>query len=188
MDRPHGVFEPLDRQHRKTLFSLFGVPVSFTTLAPLSLPMMVGGMVPLAWALKRDEGLGAVLGTAVRLGLTLFLSNYAHSIGHILAGRLVGAPMNELIVTATRQVNAYFGDQSGYPTSTHITRALGGPVGNALVALVAVVAWTLTDSESEALRDASIANAGIALMAMLPMESVDGGSILAALRDAKESE
>lgn len=188
MDRPEGVFEPIDRQHRKTLFSFLGIPVSFTNLAPLNVPLTLGGVLPIAWWLKREEGAGAVAATALRLMATVVLSNFLHSLGHLLAGRLVRAPMDELIVTSTRHITAYHGDQSRFPTPVHVTRAMGGPVGNALVALAAVLGWTLTDSESEALRDLSIVNAGLALMAMLPIESGDGGSVLEALRDEEGSE
>jgi hypothetical protein len=57
-----------------------------------------------------------------------------HAFGHILSGKLVRSAMDELLITTTRDVNLYHGDQDSLPGTTHLARALGGPLFNLGVA------------------------------------------------------
>lgn len=182
MEQPLGVVEPIDRRHRRTAFALLGVPVSYTGLAGLALPLMVLGMLPVAlWG--KDRSPQAVALRALRLGILSESANYLHSLGHILAGKAAGAPMDELIVTATRHINLYEGDQSGYPPATHITRAAGGPALNLLIALLLFpLARALGNRLGGGLNEFALVNLVFGLMALTPIESVDGGTILKHLR------
>lgn len=183
MEQPLGVVEPIDRRHRRTAFALLGVPVSYTGLAGLALPLMVLGVLPVAlWGADRSPQ--AVARRALRFGVLSETSNYLHSLGHILGGKAVGAPMDELVVTATRHVNLYQGDQSDYPASTHITRAAGGPALNLLLALLLFpLARALSGKAGKWLRELALTNLVFGLIALAPIESVDGGSILHHLRN-----
>lgn len=42
--------------------------------------------------------------------------------------------MDEFVITATRDVNLYHGDQSLIPGYVHLVRSLGGPIFNLFVA------------------------------------------------------
>jgi len=61
------------------------------------------------------------------------ISTLIHAFGHILGGKLVRSPMDELLLTATRGVNIYHGDQSLVQSSVHVGRASGGPILNLLI-------------------------------------------------------
>jgi hypothetical protein len=182
MELPIGVLEPIDRRHRSTKFALLGVPVSFTRWAWLSYPIMMATALPLAWLEKRNEGAVTVALRAWQLGAIFMMANNLHSLGHILAGKIAGAPMDELIVTSTRQVNHYQGDQSHHPTSTHVTRAMGGMAMNLLIAVIFFVLYHGLGKKISPLRDIALVNGATALSSMMPVESVDGGSILEQLR------
>ena len=62
------------------------------------------------------------------------ISTLVHALGHILGGKLVRSPMDELLLTATRGVNIYSGDQRDVRSFVHLGRALGGPVLNLFAA------------------------------------------------------
>lgn len=104
------------------------------------------------------------------------VSTLIHQLGHILGGKLVGRPMNELLLTATRGYNIYCGDQSQTTSYVHLGRALGGPilnlvVGHSLAAMLLVV-------PSGLLYDLLASLASISLFfgygSFLPLPSVDG--------------
>jgi len=61
------------------------------------------------------------------------ISTLIHAFGHILGGKLVRSPMDELLLTATRGVNIYQGDQGLVQSSVHVGRASGGPILNLLI-------------------------------------------------------
>lgn len=184
MDKPLGVVEPIDEEHRKSRSKVLGIPITFTPFAVLAYPLHTAIATPYAW-LKgqlsddpQDRTWAEVAVAAQRYGMMAMVTNYLHSLGHILSGKAVDAPMDELIVTATRQITRYEGDQSGHPTSTHIARAAGGPAINALVAVAGLVAFVATGKKRQGLADFALFNAISAALALLPVESVDGGSIL----------
>lgn len=104
------------------------------------------------------------------------VSTLIHQLGHILGGKLVGSPMDELLLTATRGYNIYWGDQSRTASYVHLGRALGGPilnlvVGHSLAAMLVVV-------PSGLLYDLLASLASISLLfgygSFLPLPSVDG--------------
>ena len=62
------------------------------------------------------------------------ITTILHAFGHILSGKIVHSAMDELLITATRDVNLYHGDQSIVPGHVHLVRSLGGPVFNLFIA------------------------------------------------------
>lgn len=188
MEQPLGVFEPIDRRHRETKFAVLGVPVSFTRGAMLSWPMMLLPALPIAWWEKRGDGRGAILARAAQLATIFLSSNVVHSLGHILGGKLVDQPMDELIITATRQVNRYEGEQEHLPPTTHLARAAGGATANGLVGLVAGGLWLALGGQHALLRHLATSNVGSALLALLPVDSVDGKEILKRVRQLSGDE
>jgi hypothetical protein len=183
MARPFGVLESTDRRHRTTRFSFLGVPVSTTRFSPLALPLVFLSALPYAfWRDGERLSTGLAKGSA-KYGALMALTTYLHSIGHILSGKAVGAPMDELIVTGTRHVNHYVGAQEQYPRSTHIARALGGPFLNVIVALLALAIFRRLGNRPQWATDFALFNAVWGLGSFMPIASLDGASILEQLRN-----
>ncbi len=190
MDKPLGVKEPMDEAHRKERFKVLGVPVSYTSFSWLMYPLNYGA--GLAYTLLRNQVRGdeqplpKAAVTAQRYMTWLMATNYLHSLGHLLAGKLVGAPMDELIVTATRQVNHYEGNQGQHSKATHVARAAGGPLANLVVALLAFVAARLFQKKqaqaASGAAEFALFNALFGALSLLPLPSVDGHSILTQLK------
>ena len=104
------------------------------------------------------------------------ISTLIHALGHILGGKLVRGPMNELLLTATRGVNIYHGDQRLVQNFVHLGRASGGPILNLLIY---VVMLQLLPHSGVGFRTdilAAIASTSLFMGAggFLPLPSVDG--------------
>ena len=99
-----------------------------------------------------------------------------HAFGHILSGKMVHSAMDELLITATRDVNLYHGDQSLIPGHVHLVRSLGGPIFNLFVAgLCSALATVVAPGFWSALLASLIStNLFFGLGGFLPLPSVDG--------------
>ncbi len=125
------------------------------------------------------------LGVAERLYQALFftiaveVATAIHAFGHILSGKLIRSAMDELLITATRDVNLYHGDQTLVPGYVHLVRSLGGPILNILAA---GVFYTFAPAPNHSFLNGLTAslistNLFIGLGSFLPLPSVDGGVI-----------
>lgn len=169
----YGWLENLDTVRHIPLCALWGVRISITPLIWLSpliffaLGVLQNRTAPDTWHVFYLAGVYLI---AVEL-TTLF-----HGLGHILGGKLVGAPMDELLLTATRGVNLYYGDQSNLRGYIHLGRALGGPIFNLLIA--AVLYLFLPYIERGVWSDLWISLASTNLFfgvgSFLPLPSIDG--------------
>jgi Zn-dependent protease len=112
------------------------------------------------------------------------IATVLHALGHIVSGKLVGSAMNALLITATRDVNLYDGDQSAIPGRVHLGRALGGPLGNLLIAGICLGFGPLLASGLGADLAASLISVNLffGLGGLLPLPSVDGEVIWRELR------
>ncbi len=136
--------------------------------------------MPLYLAFGAAIGLLAESGTSLdaRLliglayGVMVYLTNGLHSLGHIISARLVGAPMDENLVTATFYVTLYYGDQTRHSRWVHIGRSLGGPLANLLTGLVALGLWQLADAGWLAFF--ALGNLLLGIYLLLPIPSIDG--------------
>lgn len=99
-----------------------------------------------------------------------------HAFGHMVSGKLVGSPMDELLLTATRGVNIYHGDQTPVPSHVHLGRALGGPVFNLVVAgvLYLVLPSAGRGLMSDLLASLAATNLFFGVGGFLPLPSIDG--------------
>lgn len=112
-------------------------------------------------------------------GLTAF-SMIAHQIGTIAAARSVGAPMKGVVFTATLAYNTY-PEEAPLPESVHMTRALGGPAGNLLLAVVAL-GLHRRHPRIRALAYLGWLNALFTCAALTPLPTMDGGAAIRAWR------
>jgi len=170
--RPLLVVEDIHAPTRKRLFTFGGVSVEATRYAWLAVPGYIAVGVLFA-ALGRFGGsLSTALLTGSALGAGLYLTNSIHSLGHIVAGRIVGSPMDVLLLTATRDVTLY-ASTTGSPTKrARIVRSLGGPVFNLLAGAAAFAAAVIFTSEW--VRFLSLANVAVGLWTLCPVPTLDG--------------
>jgi len=104
------------------------------------------------------------------------LTTVFHAFGHILSGKIVNSAMNELLITTTRDVNLYHGDQSHVPGYIHLARSLGGPLFNLLVAGVCIFFSTKFSQGfvSDLLASLIGTNLFFGIGSFVPIPSVDG--------------
>jgi len=84
--------------------------------------------------------------------------------------------MDELLITTTRDVNLYQGDQSVVPGYVHLARSLGGPLFNLLVAGVCIFLSTKFSQgfASDLLASLIGTNLFFGIGSFVPIPSVDG--------------
>ena len=104
------------------------------------------------------------------------ISTLVHALGHIFGGKLVRSPMDELLLTATRGVNIYAGNQNDIPAFVHLGRAMGGPVLNLITASLVVRLQTFVQFGFSADVLAAIASTSLfmGVGGFVPLPSVDG--------------
>ncbi len=102
---------------------------------------LVGSMV--LWVLLSLVGvlwLEMRIGTAVIGGFLAvilhWLGEFWHNLGHAYAARHTGNPMSGVIMMWVIAGSMYPRDEGELPAKVHIKRALGGPIGSALMAVV----------------------------------------------------
>ena len=127
-----GFIENLDTVRHISLGKFWGIKLSVTPLTWLS-PFVFFLLGLLLNALRPGMGLTETLYKAGVFMIGVEISTLVHALGHILGGKLVRSPMDELLLTATRGVNIYHGDQGSIPGSVHMGRAMGGPILNLLI-------------------------------------------------------
>ena len=185
MAKPLFVFENIHPSTQRKLCQFMGVEWRATPQAWLSVPVFLAlGVLATLWG-ERQLAISARFTLGLVYGVMLFLINNLHSIGHILSGKLVGSAMDANLVTATRHVNLYVGDQDEISKWTHIGRALGGPVFNILVGAATIMLWRLVGGNL--LAAFTNLNILIGLASMAPIPSLDGWVIWGRLMNANLS-
>lgn len=160
---------------------LFGIPVVATPHAWLNPFLLAGPAFIATFILVPDADLAGRVALTALWALLGLLMSFIHSIGHILSGKLAGAPMDKLVVTMTRQPNVYEGDQDHYPPRVHILRAIGGPALNLIVGAAAIIVL-LVAGYSPTLFVFAGMNLAFGLGALAPVPSVDGEVLARYLR------
>jgi hypothetical protein len=84
--------------------------------------------------------------------------------------------MDDLLITATRGINLYHGDQSLIPGHVHLVRSLGGPIFNLFVAGLCSIFASLVSPGfwTDLLASLISTNLFFGLGGFLPLPSVDG--------------
>jgi Zn-dependent protease len=172
MNRPLLVFEDIQTTPRRKLFLLLGTPWMATPYAWLSIPFwcLLGILTGLLG--ERDVPTEGRLLVGLGYGLLLALTNAIHSLGHVIASKLIGAPIGAILVTATRNINLHLTDQSRYPKGIHIRRALGGPLLNVALGFLCLEIARL--AENDWLAVFALFNVVIGVCTLLPIPSLDG--------------
>jgi len=131
----YGFIENLDTVRHIRLGKFWNIEVSITPITWLG-PIVffaLGLVLNLSGLIHKPVDTFQQAGVFV---IGVEISTLIHALGHILGGKLVRSPMDELLLTATRGVNIYHGDQSLVQNFVHVGRASGGPILNLLIYVV----------------------------------------------------
>jgi Zn-dependent protease len=172
MRKPLMVFEDIHATTHRKLFTILGVDWLATPYAWLSLPIFLALGILTGFAGEHSRGTEVWLPIGLGYGLLLYLVNTLHSIGHILSGKLVRAQMDANLVTATLHVNLYYGEPKNFSKWVHIGRALGGPIFNVVMGLIALGLWKI--SGSYFLAAFANLNVLVGIASLAPVPTLDG--------------
>jgi hypothetical protein len=168
-----------DTAARRSLCRIFGVTWLATRYAWISPLSWAALGLATALASVSHEGAYRVLMVGLRYGALLYGANMLHSLGHIVAGRVVGSPVEAILLTSTRDVAIYAEPGATAPTRCRVGRALGGPTANLIVGSALVLAGHLEHARWVAL--AGLVNVCIAVWTLMPVPSMDGWVIWSTL-------
>jgi len=138
----YGIIEDVDTVRRIPIGRFWGVTLLVTPLTWLG-PFVFFGLHILLNVLNFRLSLTDRLYQALLFTIAVEITTVLHAFGHILSGKLVHSPMDDLLITATRDVNLYHGDQRLVPGYVHLVRSLGGPFFNIFVAGVCALLATV---------------------------------------------
>ncbi len=168
---------------RRSLFRVFGVGWSATRYAWLSPLSWVTVGLAMAFASRSDADGTEVLVAGLGYGAVLYAANILHSVGHMIAGRAVGAPVEAVLVTSTRDVIIYAQPGAAAPDRCRIGRAVGGPAANLAVGCALMLAGHLAQAAWLAM--AGLVNVGVAIWTLMPVPSLDGWVIWSILMHSR---
>ena len=179
----YGIIENLATVRRISIGRLWGIQLLITPLTWAS-PFVFFSLHLLLNLLNIQLTLSERLYQSSLFTIAVEIATVLHALGHIVSGKLVGSAMNALLITATRDVNLYDGDQNVISGHIHLGRALGGPLGNLLIAgICSGIAPLLTSGLGADLAASLISvNLFFGLGSFLPLPSVDGEVIWRELR------
>jgi Zn-dependent protease len=171
----YGIIEDLDTVRRIPIGRFWGVTLLVTPITWLG-PFVYFGLHMLLNVLNARVSLTERLYQALLFTIAVEITTVLHAFGHILSGKTVHSAMDELLITAMRDINLYHGDQSLIPGHVHLIRSLGGPLFNVFVAgLCSVLAPVIAPGFWSALVASLIStNLFFGFGGLLPLPSVDG--------------
>jgi hypothetical protein len=154
------------------MFSVTGVTFFATRRAGFcGLFFLILGII-CAEAQQMDWGVGNIVQVGALYGLVLFLSNVLHSIGHVIAGRIVRCQGAGVLITAMFHINFHECDRRICSKWTHIARSSGGPLANLLVGVAVLLFFKKADNGW--LMFVASANLIIGVLLLLPIPRIDG--------------
>lgn len=169
----YGIIEDIDTARRIPIGRFWDVNLLITPITWLG-PFVFFGLHFLINLLNTNISLNDRLYQSLLFTIAVEITTALHALGHIISGKLVHSAMDELLITATRDVNLYHGDQSLIPSHVHLVRSLGGPVFNLIVAgLLSLL--VIEPGFGSALTTSLIStNRFFGFGGFLPLPSVDG--------------
>ena len=171
----YGIIEDIDTIRRIPIGQFWSVRLLITPITWLS-PFVFFGLHFLINLLNPNLNLVDRLYQSLLFTIAVEITTVLHAFGHILSGKLVNSAMDELLITATRDVNLYHGDQSMIPSHVHLIRSLGGPVFNLIVAgtLITLAPRIAPGFWSGLIASLISTNLFFGFGGFLPLPSVDG--------------
>src|SRR5688572_16454675 len=129
----YGIIEDIDMVRRIQIGRFWGVNLLITPITWLG-PFVFFSLHLLLNLLNTRLTLTDRLYQSMLFTIAVESTTVLHALGHIITGKIVHSAMDEVSITATRDVNLYHGDQSIVPGHVHLVRSLCGPVFNLIVA------------------------------------------------------
>jgi hypothetical protein len=171
----YGIIEDIDTVRRIPIGQFWGVKLFITPITWLG-PFVFFGLHFLLNLLNPTLSLPDRLYQSLLFTIAVEITPVLHAFWHILSGKMVNSAMDELLITATRDVNLYHGDQHTIPGYVHLVRSLGGPVFNLIVAglLSFFVAGVSSGFWSGLVASLISTNRFFGFGGFLPLPSVDG--------------
>lgn len=171
----YGIIENVDTVRRIPIGRFWGVNLLITPITWLG-PFVFFGLHFLLNLLDSHPSITERLYQSLLFTIAVEITTVLHAFGHILSGKMVHSAMNELLITATRDVNLYHGDQSLIPGHVHLVHSLGGPVFNLLVAGLCLISVPSVSPgfQSDLLASLISTNLFFGFGGFVPLPSVDG--------------
>jgi hypothetical protein len=171
----YGIIEDIDTVRRIPIGMFWGVNLLVTPITWLS-PFVFFGLHILLNLLNSHMSLTDKLYQALLFTIAVEITTALHAFGHILSGKMVHSAMDELLITATRDVNLYHGDQRLIPSHVHLVRSLGGPIFNLFIAGLCLVFMPMINSgfSLDLLASLISTNLFFGFGGFVPLPSVDG--------------
>ena len=171
----YGILEDIDTVRRIPIGWFWGVRLLVTPITWLG-PFVFFGLHFLLNLWNPNLSLTDRLYQSMLFTIAVEITTALHALGHILSGKMVNSAMDELLITATRDVNLYHGDQNSIPSHVHLVRSLGGPMFNLIVAgLLSIAAPNVPAGFWSGLVASLIStNLFFGFGGFLPLPSVDG--------------
>jgi len=179
----HFILEDLDTVRRIKLGRFWDVNIFITPLTWLN-PFIFFGLYFAINLLKTRLTLSDRLIEASFFTLAVEIAIALHTFGHLLSGKMVHSAMNQLLITATREVTLYDGDQSQISSRVHLGRSLGGPLFNLFSAGIFFILIRSVEPGfwMNLLSSLISVNLFLGLGSFLPIPSVDGEVIWREIR------
>jgi hypothetical protein len=171
----YGILEDVDTVRRIPIGSFWGVRLLISPITWLG-TFVFFGLHFLINLLNFNLPLTDRLYPSLLFTIAVEITTCLHAFGHILSGKVVNSAMDELLITATRDVNLYHGEQSTVPGHVHLIRSLGGPVFNLVIAgtLIALAPRLAPGFWSGLIASLISTNLFFGFGSFLPLPSVDG--------------
>ncbi|MBI2330995.1 MAG: hypothetical protein HYU84_02270 [Chloroflexi bacterium] len=171
----YGIIENLETTRRIRIGQFWNVSLLITPWTWLG-PFVFFGLHFLLNLLDTRLALNERLFHSIYFVLAVEVTTALHAFGHILSGKLIHSAMDELLITATRDVNVYHGDQSQIPGYVHLIRSLGGPIFNIIVGIfcIFIAKWIPSGFWTGVNTSMISTNFFFGLGGLLPIPSVDG--------------
>jgi hypothetical protein len=171
----YGIIEDVDTVRRIPIGRFWGVDLLVTPITWVG-PFVFFGLHFLLNLLRPDLSINQRLYQSLLFTIAVEITTALHAFGHILSGKMVHSAMDELLITATRDVNLYHGDQRLIPGYVHLVRSLGGPVFNLLIAGLCLMLASLISPGfwSNLLASLISTNLFFGFGGFVPLPSVDG--------------
>ena len=171
----YGIIEDIDTVRRIPIGQFWGVRLLITPITWLG-PFVFFGLHFIINLFNSGLSLTDRFYQSLLFTIAVEITTILHAFGHILSGKLVKSAMDELLITSTRDVNLYHGDQRAVPGHVHLVRSLGGPVFNIIVAvfLSALAAGIAPGFWSALVASLISTNRFFGFGGFVPLPSIDG--------------
>jgi Zn-dependent protease len=171
----YGIIEDIDTVRRIPIGRFWGVNLLITPITWLG-PFVFFGLHLFLNLFNFQLSVTDRLYQALLFTIAVEMTTVLHAFGHILSGKMVHSAMDELLITATRDINLYHGNQDLVPGPVHLARSLGGPVFNVFIAgLFLLLATSVAPGFwSDLLARLISTNLFFGFGGFLPLPSVDG--------------